>query len=84
MAFVQPQGAKASSTGCVVCQGSAPSHLGRQLLGLALNAPENIQHPPSEGSRLHGLFDEDRFKTGRVRGVLWMVIAAMRGWAGSH
>ena len=37
----------------------SPSHLGRQLLGLALNAPETIQSPPSEGSRLHGLFDEE-------------------------
>eukprot|EP00913_Durusdinium_trenchii_P021835 g20517.t1 len=37
----------------------SPSHFGRQLLGLALQAPEVLQHPPSEGSRLHGLLDED-------------------------
>lgn len=43
----------------------SPSHIGRQILGLALQAPESIQHPPSEGSRLHGLFDEDSCLTKR-------------------
>ena len=37
----------------------SPSHFGRQLLGLALQAPEALSAPPSEGSKLHGLFDED-------------------------
>ena len=37
----------------------SPSHFGRQLLGLALTAPDVLQQPPSEGSRLHGILDED-------------------------
>jgi len=37
----------------------SPSHFGRQLLGLALQAPEALSAPPSEGSKLHGLFDEE-------------------------
>lgn len=36
----------------------SPSHFGRQLLGLALQAPEALS-APSEGSKLHGLFDEE-------------------------
>ena len=37
----------------------SPSHFGRQLLGLALTAPDALPEAPSEGSKLHGLFDED-------------------------